>query len=268
MYLLKKSCKLFCLLIIGVFITSCTDEINPDELAQDLQVLAQSENALHLLASPRSGDSTEVWSAEDEGYDDCFEFVYPIEISFPDGDTESVSTESVSTEDELEQLIETWYDANPDATAEPIFIYPLEILIDSSETRVIQSEEELCEIILACEMYIEGEEGEEGEDGEDEDDEEEDDFYGEEDFEDCFDLIFPVEIIFPDGSITSITTEDELEDMIEAWYDTNPNATEAPAFVFPIEVTTDSTETILIQTETQLDELISTCEPDDEEDKD
>lgn len=51
----------------------------------------------------------------------------------------------------------------------------------------------------------------------------------------CFHLVFPFTVTMPDGS--SITLESRADkSLIRAWYESNPDATEKPALVFPVDI--------------------------------
>lgn len=80
------------------------------------------------------------------------------------------------------------------------------------------------------------------------------------DFEDmCFEFVFPLTILFPDGSTETVNSDNALESAIEAWEDANPNSEDYPTFSFPVEVIQDS-ETLTIFNERDLCELFHDCE--------
>ena len=170
MFDLKISFKVFLFLFAAALLTtSCSEDAEHDAgYAADTQ-----QNAFQLLSQNASTDpdSSDVDHEDYEGgleeIGDCFEVVYPIDVSFPDG-----STQSVASDEELETAIETWFQDNPDAQEFPSPVSPIDVVV-GTETISVDSEEALCELISQC-PDDEGEdaEGMEDEDGEGMDDEE------------------------------------------------------------------------------------------------
>ena len=90
---------------------------------------------------------------------------------------------------------------------------------------------------------------------------------GLEEIGDCFEVVYPIDVSFPDGSTQSVASDEELETAIETWFQDNPDAQEFPSPVFPIDVVV-GTETISVDSEEALRELISQCPDDEGEDAD
>ncbi|MEL6864991.1 MAG: hypothetical protein AAFP19_11250 [Bacteroidota bacterium] len=186
-----------------------------------------------------SGEELEAWKKrcedkedEDEEEGICFELVYPISYTMPDGSTISGS------EEELDRAIKAWYDANPATDQRPLLQYPIEVII-GDELITINNEEELEELKRRCE------------DKWDEDKE-------------CFELLYPISYTMPDGSVISGNTEEEVGSAIEAWYDNNPATDQRPMMQYPVEVIIGD-EIISIGSEEEMDELKRRCEEDGEE---
>lgn len=84
---------------------------------------------------------------EDEFLDDlCFEFNYPITVVLPDG-----SSQMVNDENELEDGIEDFYDANPDVETDPTLVYPVTVTLEDGTTQELNSDEDLFTLIDSCE---------------------------------------------------------------------------------------------------------------------
>lgn len=160
----------------------------------------------------------------------CVELVFPIEISLPDG-----TTQSANDLEEMSEILFTWYEANPNSDEEPSFVYPLTVVTDDGN-QVVNSDEELEVLVEGC---------------------------FEEFHDDCFELNYPVQIIFPDGIAVDVNSDEELETAVEGWYDENPTVDEDPTFAYPITVTLiDGTEQT-INNDEELNELFETCYGDD-----
>lgn len=84
---------------------------------------------------------------EDEEFEkECFEFIYPVDFTMPDG-----SQLRIENDDSWDKM-EEWYENNPefnDQKAE--FVYPFQVLIfETEETLTINNEEEFEEIFELC----------------------------------------------------------------------------------------------------------------------
>lgn len=137
-----------------------------------------------------------------KGLRDCFEFVFPLSLTMPDGSTLTLD----SQEDWPE--VRTWYETNPDVEGRPEFVFPLEVNFGDS-TLTINNAEELKRASRACE--VDRRRGR------------------------CFKLVFPVTFTMPDGSEITLESEDDWE-LINAWYEANPDESERPALVYPVDI--------------------------------
>ncbi len=168
---------------------------------------------------------------EEEWEDDCFAFVYPLVIVLPDG-----SQVTANDDEELEEAVENWYDANPDSEDDPSLVYPVNVELEDSSTVAIQNDEELEELIDAC--------------------------YGE-DFEECFEINYPVSISLPGQGNVTLDNEEALYDAVDAWYEANPDSEEDPDFVYPITVNLYDGGTETINNADELDDLFEDCYEED-----
>ena len=170
---------------------------------------------------------------------DCFELVYPVTFTMPDGS--SITVES-NDEDGWSDL-KNWYDENPGyEEVMPEFEYPIDILYqteDEDSTVTINNEEEMFEVKDAC--RDDWEEGYQRE---------------------CFELAFPITYIMPDGS--TIIVEDEDGYMaIRNWYVENEGYDEEkPEMQYPVDivyVTEEGEETVAIHSEEEMEAAKREC---------
>jgi len=77
----------------------------------------------------------------------------------------------------------------------------------------------------------------------------------------CFELVFPVTFVMPDG--TSVTGDDEatVREAIKAWYNANPDAKGRPELQFPVAVVLDDGTELNDVTKEQLQEIRLDCKP-------
>ena len=137
----------------------------------------------------------------------------------PDGSTLEISDE----EDEAGwESLKSWYDANPESDERPSLQYPVDIIFESedsdeSEILTINNEEEMMEAKEECREMWGGEEWEKDE---------------------CFELVYPVTYVLPDGSTIEISSEgDEAGwESLKSWYDENPESDERPSLQYPVDL--------------------------------
>ena len=166
----------------------------------------------------------------DDEEDDCYEFVFPLTVIMPDG-----STITGNNEDELEQAIDDWYDAHPDVNEEPALQFPVQVITLTSDVPLTVNNEDDLDAI-------------------------EDDCWDDEE-DDCYEFVFPLTIIMPDGSTITGNNEDELEQAIDDWYDAHPDVNEEPALQFPVQVITLTSDVPLtVNNEDDLDAIEDDCD--------
>ncbi len=75
----------------------------------------------------------------------------------------------------------------------------------------------------------------------------------------CYKVIFPVTIMFPDGTEQEVQDREELLTVLRSWKEANPDATERPTIKFPISVTNKDGDTIVVETLEQAKEMRKEC---------
>ena len=145
----------------------------------------------------------------------------------PDG-----STQVANDDDEMVDIVFGWFEANPNSEDFPTFTYPIEVIVDEA-TQTVNSDEELEALFEECEE--------------------------DEDYDLCFDISYPVQLIFPDGSTADIDSDDALYSTVEDWYVQNPTSMEYPTFAYPIEVTMEDGSIRSIANDDELDALFEEC---------
>ena len=91
---------------------------------------------------------------------------------------------------------------------------------------------------------------------------------GDGDFDElCFEFVYPVTIILPDGTNQTAMNDDELFTIIDDFYIANPDSDEDPTFEFPIDVILEDSTTQTLNNEEELEVLFENCfdEWDDED---
>jgi len=211
-----------------VLLSSCgEEEPQPDE--QDLS----STSVRSLMDNENGPSSNPTANNEDE---ECFTVVFPIDIIFPNG-----TTLTATSMEQLEDEVDAYYDNNPDESDDPRPVYPINVKLQDGTDQTISTDEEFEELLDSCDY------------NEDHDHE-----YGEEDIIICFEIDYPITIIFPDDSRKEISNDDELRATIIEWETTN-TSDEDPTLDYPINITLEDGEAVTITNDDELEEAFDAC---------
>jgi hypothetical protein len=174
------------------------------------------------------------WSRDDKGDWSCFELAFPVSFDMPDG---SVIVVNSDDEDGWSE-IKTWYEANSDSREKPSMQYPVVIFLDD-ESITLSNDEELRGAYAECNFDRRKNRD------------------GHERKEPCFELVYPVTYIMPDGSNITIDENDEggwVE--LKNWYSENDGFEETkPELQYPVSIIYDEVEeniTVIINSEEEM----------------
>lgn len=207
------------LLAGGLFITSCSDDLD----SADEEVIG------NFINSSIDGIDRKCRT----GHRGCFEFVFPITITFADE-----TTASPESYEDLRDAVKAWKEANPDATQRPDISYPLEITTGDGEVVSIADGEELKEIAKECRMTMRE---------------------ARRNFRNCYHLVFPVEIKFADESVLTAETKGALKIALRAWKAANPNGGDRPTLVYPITIEYQDETTEVVASKEDLQAIKQAC---------
>lgn len=171
----------------------------------------------------------------DEDFEDefCLEIVYPVSLVLPDG-----TNATANNDDELQQIIEDFYDSNPDYEDDEFeLVFPIDVILPDGTTQTVNNEDELWGL---ADMHCEYED--------------------DDDYEECFEINFPVTLVFSDGSTVLVNNEDEAEDAEDAFEDANPDLDDEYTFEFPINVTLDDGTVQTLNNDAELEGLEDSCD--------
>lgn len=180
----------------GLFLTSCSDDLDGDQEVVIGNFIDASIDGIDRKCRT--------------GHRGCFEFVFPITITFADE-----TTASPDSYESLRDAVKIWKEANPDATERPDISFPIEITTGDGEIASIADGEELKEIAKECRMTMRE---------------------SRRNFRNCYHLVFPVEIVFADESVLTAESKGALKIAIRAWKEANPDGGERPSLVYPITI--------------------------------
>lgn len=225
-YLLKFSTVALLAFVMLSLVTSCSDSDDSDLISIEEFV----------------GDSIDFMEAQGKiGRGGCYEFIFPISINFADGSTAELADYS-----SLRIVLKTWKENNPDADKEdrPSLAFPLEIMAEDGSVISVADKDELKELRKECRR---------------------------DHFDNprrvrrffrtaCFDVVFPVTLVFPNGSVLEAATPGALKTAIRAWKkNVERPVTDHPRVAFPITVEYEDGTQVEAESKEALKELKDQC---------
>ncbi|HMP29323.1 MAG TPA: hypothetical protein PKD85_06970 [Saprospiraceae bacterium] len=75
----------------------------------------------------------------------------------------------------------------------------------------------------------------------------------------CFEMVFPIEIKFVDGTTVSIDSAKGFKDAIKTWKQANPDLRTKPTLVFPISVLNSDGVIVVVENSSELRDLRKEC---------
>ncbi len=231
----KRISQSFMLLAVvtSIFYTACEEE---EGLNVTTDVENYVENAV-ITMEERAGC----------GKTGCYEFVFPLTISFPDE-----STAQVESYEDMRETIAAWKESNPDAEQRPELVFPLEVISEEGEAMTVSSSKELLALRRACRRAFRRKhhKGPKGPG------------------RICYEVQFPLTVAFSDGSTAEASDRENLQQILRAWKADNPEAEERPEIQFPINVELEDGTIVTVESAEALKDLKDTCSVEAEEEGD
>lgn len=172
----------------------------------------------------------------------CYELVFPVTIELPNGRKVEVD----SYEDIATQLRAYLESASGKRRARPHinFVYPISVVTEDGALISVESEEQLRRLRADCAGTF----GSHSPNGHLQ--------HGLA----CFEVVFPVTIVFPDGSTAEAADRQAVNQLLRTWVQNNPNAQERPIIGFPMTVKmTRSGDLITVNSPEDLRRLKANC---------
>lgn len=184
---------------------------------------------------------------------DCFEFVFPVTFQMKDG-----SELIVTSQEELEAL-------KGENHGNLKLVFPVNIINSAGEPVVVEDHEQMRQILEDCGFVKQGgnggkhgnggnhgkggKGGKMGPNG-----------WAYHNIPKCFEVVFPVTVIFPDETTLEVADKTALQNAWKAWKEANPGTKGGPVFEFPIQVIKDGeTDPITINSKEELIALRKSC---------
>ena len=77
----------------------------------------------------------------------------------------------------------------------------------------------------------------------------------------CYELVFPVTVVFPDATTQEVASYDEMKTAFITWKENNPDVKGRPTIQFPFSITTTDGSIVEITTKEDLATIIAACKP-------
>ncbi|MEO1517881.1 MAG: hypothetical protein AAFV95_22865 [Bacteroidota bacterium] len=228
-FLLKNSWMLIVALLS--VLTACNKDDNLTDTLSETQEVANLEYADQAVYRIQESSNT--------GKFGCYEFIFPITVSFADG-----TSLTANSYEELKEGVKEWKEANPDATDRPNLEFPIEVTSEDGEIITVNDQDALKELRLACKRDNFRKRGFKGCRGKG---------------HKCFELVFPISISFPDGTTVQAIDRGGLRTAVREWKTNNPDVEGRPMLVFPIEVLLEDGTTQSIASIEELKALKDSC---------
>jgi hypothetical protein len=76
---------------------------------------------------------------------------------------------------------------------------------------------------------------------------------------DCFKLVFPINMVLPDGSVVTLESPQDAKEFIRTWKEENQDVDVRPVIEFPIEVIKGDGETYVLSSSDEVKALVKEC---------
>jgi hypothetical protein len=163
----------------------------------------------------------------------CIDLVFPVSVEFPNGNVVEVDGPR-----QLRIILRAWRLTHPNATDHPNLVYPLQAELPNGNIVDVNGPMGLRALLEACDRPCGP--------------------FDHPSFR-CYDLVFPVTVVFPNDSTAVAEDGEGLRQMIIEWRMENPDADSRPSFEFPVEVELPNGEIRTVQNENQLRHLREAC---------
>ncbi|MDA7501835.1 hypothetical protein N8482_01015 [Chitinophagales bacterium] len=235
------SAVLAALLVFAAFSLSSCEKESVDSLFGTESAAALASTGLLALSTD---DDTDEDGSPDREQGMCFEFSYPITVVFPEG-----NSEEVGSKDDLFTALENWRALQDERPEEkPTLEFPVDITLEDGTTENLEDDSDLKEVLKDC---FEGRKGRHGHGG------------GHGRKGPCFEPVFPVTVVFADGTTATVNDLEELKDAVKDYYTENdldrPDDGFDLSFEYPIEIIYEDGESATINSDEDLEVALESC---------
>jgi len=218
-----------CILLFGLFFTSCQKEEILDTAADEIIDKA----------------SFSLDSSTNTGSKGCFDLVFPVSFTLPDG-----TTKTVNSDDELKSSLKGWVNGKKKKgekcdSLRPKLVLPVTVINEAGNTLTISTAEELKALRDSCDRgkFKGGHHKDHAKKG-----------------GSCFKLNFPITVQLPDSSTQIANNAEEIKAIGQNWKKNHPTLKGHPHLVFPLSVTKKDGTVVTLNSKEELKALRTSCE--------
>lgn len=223
------------LLALAALATSCDEEAVAAPEAPELTYLLELDDdalADELTVGPETelAEARATFAATDRAHrfsGDCFSLVFPVDVDFPDG-----STETADDREALKALIRAYVEANPSPRRRgerPRLSFPITIQLADGSLETLDNRRALVAQVRECRPEVEP----------------------------CYTLVFPVGVQLGDETAT-VEDAAALREAIRAYRQANAGAGR-PGLVFPVTVASATGEEVAVESREAFRRLRRAC---------
>ncbi|MCE2788944.1 MAG: hypothetical protein LW630_03405 [Saprospiraceae bacterium] len=220
--------SLMLLVFSGLSLVSCNKD---NDSFNDATVDAYAEEVVF-----RTQESTNL------GRFGCYELVFPVTLSFPDG-----SNAEVNSYEEMKDALKTWRLDNKNVRTRPVIAFPYDVVNEDGEVITVENEADQRELRIACGKNFFGNNGPKGHNDRP---------------KLCFKPVFPFSVSLPDGKIITLNSSEDrkvLHEAVKAYMKENPGKRIRPEFVYPITVALEDGTLVTLNSKEELKTLLESC---------
>ncbi len=162
----------------------------------------------------------------------CFNLVFPLTVELPD-ETKVVAEDLAS----LKRIAYRWKKANPDSEERPRILFPYRVQLPNDEVIIVEDLMDLASIVYRCTnrfrlpypRLV------------------------------CYRLIFPVTVVFPDGTEKEVDGEEAFRLAVHRWLFSHPRDGDKVEIKYPFSIALNDETVITVENFEQLQEVIDKC---------
>ncbi len=162
----------------------------------------------------------------------CFNLVFPLTLQLPD--STFVVAEDLAM---MRTIAHTWRTNNPDSRARPRIVFPYKVQLPNDEIITIEDLMDLASVVFRCTNR----------------------FKVPYPRLRCFRLVFPVTVVFPDGTEKEVDAEDAYRRAIHRWLYGRPTGADSISIKYPFSIALNDETVITVENLDELKEVIEKC---------
>lgn len=160
----------------------------------------------------------------------CFDLIFPVTLQYPNG-----TTKEIASKEDYATALAAWKKANPRSKQHPEIAFPFEISLADGTVLTIETQDELKDVLDDCRPN------------------------GHAELNPCYQIVFPVTVVFPDSTTAVANSQTEFANLVHAWRTNNPDTEGRPSIAFPYSIELSDGSTVVINSMDDIREQNHAC---------